>query len=118
MGGREKGEKDMSNEVIVNDSNFDQEVLLSEIPAMVDCWAPWCAPCRMLAPIIEELAGEYAGKVKICKLNVDENQSTAARYGVRGIPALLLFKKGGITAQSVGLQPKQNIKEMIDKVLA
>jgi len=118
MGGREKGEKDMSNEVIVNDSNFDQEVLLSEIPVMVDFWASWCAPCRMLAPIIEELAGEYAGKVKICKLNVDENQSTAARYGVRGIPALLLFKKGGIAAQSVGLQPKQNIKEMIDKVLA
>jgi thioredoxin 1 len=116
--GREKGEKDMSNEIILSDSNFDQEVLLSEIPVMVDFWAPWCAPCRMLAPIIEELAGEYAQKVKICKLNVDENQSTAAHYGVRGIPALLLFKKGGIAAQSVGLQPKQNIKEMIDKVLA
>lgn len=107
----------MGNEIIISDSNFDQEVLLSEIPVLVDFWAPWCAPCRMLAPVIEELANEYTGKVKVCKLNVDENQSTAARFGVRGIPALLLFKNGGVATQSVGLQPKQNIKEMVDKVL-
>jgi len=108
----------MGNEIIISDSNFDQEVLLSEIPVLVDFWAPWCAPCRMLAPIIEELAGEYAGRVKVGKLNVDENPSTAARYGVRGIPALILFKNGGIANQSIGLQPKQNIKEMVDKALA
>jgi len=102
---------------MVNDSNFDQEVLMSDLPVLVDFWASWCAPCQMLAPIIEELAGEYVGKVKICKLNVDENQSTAARYGVRGIPTIIVFKKGGIAAQSVGVQPKKNIKEMIDKVL-
>jgi thioredoxin 1 len=107
----------MNNEIILNDSNFDQEVLLSEIPVLVDFWAPWCSPCQMLAPIIEELAGEYAGKVKVCKLNVDENQSIAARYGVRGIPALILFKRGGIATQSVGLQPKQRIKEMMDSIL-
>lgn len=107
----------MGKEVILNDSNFDQEVLLSEIPVLVDFWAPWCAPCRMLAPIIEELAEEFSGRLKVCKLNVDENQSTAARYGIRGIPALIIFKNGGIVSQTVGLQPKQNLKEMVEKVL-
>jgi thioredoxin 1 len=115
--GKWRREEIMGSEIILNDSNFDQEVLLSEVPVLVDFWAPWCAPCRMLAPIIEELAGEYAGKVKIGKLNVDENQSIAARYGVRGIPALILFNKGGIAAQSVGLQPKPNIKDMINNSL-
>ena len=108
----------MGQEVTLTDANFDVEVLQSDVPVLVDFWAPWCAPCRMLAPVIEELAGEYAGKVKIGKLNVDENQSVAARYGIRGIPAVILFSKGGISSQTVGLQPKQNIKEMIDKALA
>lgn len=108
----------MGSEVILNDAGFDQEVLTSDIPVLVDFWASWCSPCRMLAPIIEELACEYAGKVKVGKLNVDENQSTAIRYGVKGIPTLILFKNGGIVEQTVGLQPKQKIKEMIDKALA
>ncbi len=105
------------NIVVVGDSNFDDEVSKSDVPVLVDFWAPWCAPCNMLAPIVEELAEEYKGKVKICKLNVDENPSVPGRFGIRGIPTLILFKDGKIVEQIVGLVPKATIKEILDKVV-
>ncbi|HBO84140.1 MAG: thioredoxin [Deltaproteobacteria bacterium GWC2_42_11] len=108
----------MSENVIhVTDSNFDTEVLKSPIPALVDFWATWCAPCRAIAPVVEEMADAYAGKVKITKMNVDENPATPGKYGVRGIPTLILFKNGQVVDQVVGAVPKTQIKALIDKVL-
>nr|2YJ7_A Chain A, LPBCA THIOREDOXIN [synthetic construct]2YJ7_B Chain B, LPBCA THIOREDOXIN [synthetic construct] len=101
----------------VTDENFEQEVLKSDKPVLVDFWAPWCGPCRMIAPIIEELAKEYEGKVKVVKVNVDENPNTAAQYGIRSIPTLLLFKNGQVVDRLVGAQPKEALKERIDKHL-
>nr|4ULX_A Chain A, LPBCA-L89K THIOREDOXIN [synthetic construct] len=101
----------------VTDENFEQEVLKSDKPVLVDFWAPWCGPCRMIAPIIEELAKEYEGKVKVVKVNVDENPNTAAQYGIRSIPTLLLFKNGQVVDRKVGAQPKEALKERIDKHL-
>ncbi len=95
------------------DSDFDAEVLNSEVPVLVDFWAPWCAPCRAIAPAVEELAASYAGKVKVGKMNVDDNQATPARYGVRGIPTLILFKNGQAVDQVVGGVPKARIEDMI-----
>lgn len=105
-----------ANYVNVTDSSFDEEVLKSEIPALVDFWAEWCGPCRTVGPIVEELAGEYEGKVKVAKLNVDNNKETPTRYGVRGIPTLILFKGGQVVDQIVGAVPKNRIKELLDKV--
>jgi thioredoxin 1 len=99
------------------DGNFDADVLKSGAPVLVDFWAEWCGPCKRLAPTIDALAGDYAGKVTIGKLNVDENPNTPGKYNVRGIPALLLFKDGQLVDQVVGLQPKENIKEVIDRHL-
>lgn len=100
----------------VTDGDFEQQILKSELPALVDFWASWCGPCRTVGPVVEELAGEYAGKVKIVKLNVDENNQTPKRYGVRGIPTLMLFKDGQVVDQVVGAVPKSRIKELLAKV--
>lgn len=95
----------------VTDQNFSNEVLNSSQPVLVDFWAPWCAPCRMIAPVIEELAEEMEGIAKICKLNTDDNQQTAAQYGIRGIPTLGIFKNGEMVDSIVGIVPKGMIKD-------
>ncbi|MCL5124862.1 MAG: thioredoxin [Deltaproteobacteria bacterium] len=100
----------------VTDSDFDQQILKSEIPALVDFWAAWCGPCRTVGPVVEELAGEYKDKIKIAKLNVDDNKQTPSRYGVKGIPTLMLFKDGKVVDTIVGAVPKNKIKDMLDKV--
>jgi len=99
------------------DGNFEPEILKSDIPVMVDFWAPWCGPCHIIAPVIEELAKEYAGKVKVAKMNVDENPATPSRYGIRGIPTVILFKDGQIFDQIVGAVPKAKVEDMIKKAL-
>ena len=101
----------------VNDKNFTAEVLQSDIPVLVDFWATWCGPCRAISPIVEELAKEFSGRVKITKLNVDENPSTPSQYGVRGIPALILFKEGKVLDQIIGSVPKARLKALIEKAL-
>jgi thioredoxin 1 len=101
----------------INDKNFASEVLHSDLPVLVDFWATWCGPCRGISPIVEELAKEFVGKVKVTKLNVDENPSTPSQYGVRGIPTLILFKDGKILDQIVGAVPKARLKAMIEKAL-
>jgi thioredoxin 1 len=99
----------------VTDADFEQQILQSDVPALVDFWAAWCGPCRTVGPVVEELAGEYAGKIKIAKLNVDDNKETPSKYGVRGIPTLMLFKDGQVVDQIVGAVPKSRIKELLDK---
>ncbi|MBT8764037.1 thioredoxin [Desulfohalobiaceae bacterium Ax17] len=102
----------------LTDSNFEAEVLRSDIPVLVDFWAPWCGPCRAIAPVIDELAQEYAGQVKIVKMNVDENPSTPGKYGIRAIPTLILFKGGEVVEQITGAVSKASLKQMInDKAL-
>lgn len=103
--------------ITFTDGNFDAEALKSELPVVVDFWAAWCGPCRMIAPIIEELAGEYDGKVKIGKLDVDENQQTAIKYGVRSIPTVLVFKGGELKDTIIGAVPKSVFVEKISQVL-
>jgi thioredoxin 1 len=107
---------DNPNLLNVSDGDFDQEILKSEVPALVDFWAAWCGPCRTVGPVVEELAAEYAGKIKVAKLNVDENKDTPMKYGVRGIPTLMLFRNGQVVDQIVGAVPKSRIKELLDKV--
>lgn len=99
----------------VTDSNFEIEVLKSDLPVLVDFWAPWCGPCRAIAPVIEELAKEYEGKVKVVKMNVDENPSTPSKYGIRAIPTLILFKNGEVVSQITGAVAKSSLKNMIDQ---
>jgi thioredoxin 1 len=101
----------------VTDGNFEEEVLKSDVPVLIDFWAAWCVPCKMIAPTLDELAQEFAGKAKIGKLNVDENREIAGKYGIRGIPSLLLFKDGEIKDQMVGVHSKQEISNMISKSL-
>ncbi len=101
----------------VSDDTFDSEVLQSPIPVLIDFWAPWCGPCRAIAPMVDALAGEYAGKLKIGKMNVDDNPRTPARYGVRGIPTLLLFKDGHVQQQIVGAVPKPHLVKAIATVV-
>jgi thioredoxin 1 len=103
--------------VQVNDKNFSSEVLDSDLPVLVDFWAVWCGPCRSISPIVEELSKEFTGRVKVAKLNVDENPATPGQYGVRGIPTLILFKGGKILDQIVGAVPKARLKTMIEKAL-
>jgi len=98
----------------VTDTSFEQDVLKSEKAVLVDFWAPWCGPCRSIAPVIEEIASEYAHKLKVAKLNVDENQLTASRYGVMSIPTLILFKDGKPAERLIGYMPKEEIKRHID----
>ena len=107
----------MSELQATTDQNFMQDVLESDIPVLVDFWAEWCGPCKSIAPILDELAKEYQGKVKFLKLNVDENNETPAKYGVRGIPSLILFKNGGIAGTKVGLQPKSQLAAFLDENL-
>jgi len=104
----------MSNEIQLTDANFEQEVLKSALPALVDFWAPWCGPCRMLGPVIEEMANDYAGKVKVCKLNTDEAQDTAAKYNISAIPTILIFKGGKVVNELVGMQKKEELKKILD----
>jgi thioredoxin 1 len=101
----------------VGDHNFDNEVLNSEVPVLVDFWAAWCAPCRMLAPVVDAVAEKYEGKAKVVKVNVDENLQTSGKYNIKGIPTLLLFKNGVIKEQIVGNTTKDTISKMIDNHL-
>ena len=101
----------------VNDTNFKSEVTDSEMPVLVDFWAPWCGPCKMIAPILDELAKEYDGKVKVVKLNVDDSPNTASEFGIRSIPTLVLFKDGKVFEQTIGAQSKENLKQLVDKSL-
>ena len=100
-------------EIIITNDNFEQEVLNSDIPVLVDFWATWCGPCRMVAPIVAQIAEEMAGKVKVCKVDVDENQELAMRYKVASIPTLILFKNGEAVTGMVGARPKEAILEML-----
>ena len=106
------------NIVIATESNFKEQVLSSAQPVLVDFWAEWCGPCKMIAPVLDELATEYGGKVKIAKVNIDENQNLAAQYRVTAIPTLLLFKGGQVTEQMVGAKSKRDLKASLDKAAA
>jgi thioredoxin 1 len=102
----------------VSDANFDQEVLRSELPVLVDFWAVWCGPCKAIAPVVDSIATAYAGKLKVAKVNVDQNGATPSRYGIRGIPALLFFKGGKVADQIVGYVPQDVIEDKVQKLLA
>ena len=102
----------------VNDANFDQEVLRSEQPVLVDFWAVWCGPCKAIAPIVDGVAATYAGRLKVAKVNVDQNGATPSRYGIRGIPALLFFKGGKVADQVVGYVPQDVIEEKVKRLIA
>ena len=97
-----------------SDEGFDTDVLQSDKPVLVDYWAEWCGPCKMIAPILEEVASEYGEKIKVCKLNIDENQETPPRYGIRGIPTLILFKNGEVEATKVGALSKTQLQSFLD----
>lgn len=101
----------------LTDSNFDEEVIKSSLPVLIDFWAPWCAPCQMIAPVLEELTKEYDGKAKIAKVNVDENPMRATEYGVMSIPNLKFFKQGKVVDEVIGVAPKEMIKEKLDAIL-
>ncbi len=105
----------MSDKIVyLTDDSFDSEVIQSELPVLVDYWADWCGPCKMIAPVLEEIADEYDGKVKITKLNIDENSGTPPKYGIRGIPTLMLFKGGNVEATKVGALSKSQLTAFID----
>ena len=103
------------SEVTLSDQNFNAEVLQSPIPALVDLWGPWCGPCKVVGPIVEGLAGEYAGKLKVGKLNVDDHPKTASQYGVMSIPTLMVFKSGKVVDQLIGVQSKTKLQEVLNK---
>ena len=107
----------MSEMVEVTDENFETEIMNSDLPALVDFWAEWCGPCRMVSPVVEELANDYKGKVKVAKMDVDKNRETPTRFGIRNIPTLIFFKGGEVTQTIIGVQPKSQIEEEIKKLL-
>ena len=108
----------MSDNIVhVTDASFEADVLNAEGPVLVDFWAEWCGPCKMIAPVLDELAGEYAGKIKICKMDVDSNQETPAKFSIRGIPTLIIFKGGNVEATKVGALSKAQLVEFIDSSL-
>ncbi len=109
------GSKMSAKPVDVSDQSFQEEVLKSKTPVLVDFWAPWCGPCRMVAPVLDELAGTYEGKVKVAKVNVDENPDTASRYGVMSIPTLILFNNGAPQETLVGMQNKEALASLLDQ---
>jgi thioredoxin 1 len=102
----------------VGDSNFETEVIRSDLPVLVDFWAPWCGPCKTIAPVVEELAREYQGRLKVAKFNVDDNPVTPSRFGVRGIPNLIILKGGAVKEQIVGAVPKNRLVDAVERVLA
>ena len=106
------------NIIQLTQENFDSEVLKSPIPVLVDFWAEWCGPCKMISPVLDELATEYEGRIKIAKVNIDEQQGLAAQYGIRAIPTLLLFQQGQVAEQIVGLKSKRDLKLSFDRVAA
>jgi thioredoxin 1 len=107
----------MSTTIKVTDDSFEQDVLKATGPVLVDFWAEWCGPCKMIAPALDELAGEYEGKVTVAKLNIDENPNTPGKYGVRGIPTLMLFKDGSVAATKIGALPKGALFQWVDSAL-
>ena len=108
----------MSDQIVyVTDGSFDEEVLKSDQPVLVDYWAEWCGPCKMIAPILDEIAGEYVGKLKVAKLNIDDNPETPPKYGIRGIPTLMIFKGGNVEATKVGAVSKSQLTAFIDSNL-
>lgn len=107
----------MAKPLTFTDDNFESEVLKSDVPVLVDFWAEWCGPCKMIAPSVEELAGEFEGKAKIGKLDVDNNQNVAFKYGIRSIPSLLIFKNGEVVEQIIGAVPKNQIKTKLESSL-
>lgn len=107
----------MSEPIVVTDDNFAEEVLQADKPVLVDFWAAWCGPCRMVAPIVEELATEYAGRAKVCKMDVDAWQKVAGQFGIRSIPTLLVFKDGKVSDQIIGAVPKKQIVQKLDAAL-
>ena len=107
----------MANVTAVADDTFELEVLKSSTPVLIDFWAPWCAPCRAIAPIVEEISQTYAGKLKVVKMNVDDNPKTPSRYGVRGIPNLIVFQSGEVKEQITGLRSKADLVKLIDRAI-
>jgi len=108
----------LSNDIVyVTDDSFEEDVLKSDIPVLVDYWAEWCGPCKMIAPILEDIVGDYAGKLKVAKLNIDENSATPPKFGIRGIPTLMIFKDGDVEATKVGALTKSQLTAFIDSNL-
>ena len=107
----------MAEPIVVTDANFEAEVLQSDIPVLVDFWAEWCGPCKAISPVVDELANEYDGKVKFAKIDVDSNPKTPMTYGIRGIPAMLIFDGGNVAKQVVGAVPKASLKKSIDEAI-
>ena len=107
----------MGEEIVVNDGNFEQTVLQAETPVLVDFWAPWCRPCLMVAPVLEELAEEYSGRITIAKLNVDQNPKIASQYHVMSIPTMIIFKEGKPISNIIGFKPKEQLKQDLDGAL-
>ena len=108
----------MSDAIVhVSDASFESDVVNADLPVLVDFWAAWCGPCKMIAPILDELAGEYEGKIKICKMDVDANKETPAKFGIRGIPTLMVFNGGNAEGTKVGALSKAQLKEFIDSVV-